>query len=163
MSPHVPWHGELSNASSYLSCFPGKKDAEGWETVQRGRTAKPRSAAIVAKVISVPVKDPPKQDSVKCKQSHPPPKEERPIDAVCPSNKDTTQKDDEQQVPLEPNPLVEVGCPVNGNMMEVLRFSTVGCFSPKAVPWYQLFTRRRVTLPRFISHICFCFGLLGYS
>uniref|UniRef100_A0AAQ4RNV5 S-phase cyclin A associated protein in the ER n=1 Tax=Gasterosteus aculeatus aculeatus TaxID=481459 RepID=A0AAQ4RNV5_GASAC len=37
----------LSNASSYLSCFPGKKDAEGWETVQRGRTAKPRSAAIV--------------------------------------------------------------------------------------------------------------------
>ncbi|XP_040018481.2 S phase cyclin A-associated protein in the endoplasmic reticulum isoform X3 [Gasterosteus aculeatus] len=96
----------------------GKKDAEGWETVQRGRTAKPRSAAIVAKVISVPVKDPPKQDSVKCKQSHPPPKEERPIDAVCPSNKDTTQKDDEQQVPLEPNPLVEVGCPVNGNMME---------------------------------------------
>uniref|UniRef100_A0A669CPM3 S-phase cyclin A-associated protein in the ER n=1 Tax=Oreochromis niloticus TaxID=8128 RepID=A0A669CPM3_ORENI len=33
--------------------FTGKKDAEGWETVQRGRTAKPRSAAMVAKVSPV--------------------------------------------------------------------------------------------------------------
>ncbi|KAL0968285.1 hypothetical protein UPYG_G00264830 [Umbra pygmaea] len=31
----------------------GKKDAEGWETVQRGRPARSRSAAIVAKVIPV--------------------------------------------------------------------------------------------------------------
>ncbi|XP_037306786.2 S phase cyclin A-associated protein in the endoplasmic reticulum isoform X3 [Pungitius pungitius] len=96
----------------------GKKDAEGWETVQRGRTAKPRSAAIVAKVSSVPVKDTPKQDSVKCNQSHLPPKEEQQLDPLCPSNKDTSQKDDEQQVPLEPNPPVEDGCPVNGNVME---------------------------------------------
>uniref|UniRef100_A0A671XRA4 S-phase cyclin A-associated protein in the ER n=1 Tax=Sparus aurata TaxID=8175 RepID=A0A671XRA4_SPAAU len=43
----------------------GKKDAEGWETVQRGRTAKPRSAAIVAKVSPVLAHVIPKQDSAK--------------------------------------------------------------------------------------------------
>lgn len=34
-------------------------------------------------------------------------------------------------------------------------------FFPWAVPGYQLFTRSRVTLDHFISHICFCFGLHG--
>ncbi|XP_047675769.1 S phase cyclin A-associated protein in the endoplasmic reticulum isoform X5 [Tachysurus fulvidraco] len=32
---------------------PGKKDAEGWETVQRGRSMKPRAIAMVAKVSPV--------------------------------------------------------------------------------------------------------------
>ncbi|XP_062848084.1 S phase cyclin A-associated protein in the endoplasmic reticulum isoform X7 [Trichomycterus rosablanca] len=32
---------------------PGKKDAEGWETVQRGRSMKPRATAMVAKVSPV--------------------------------------------------------------------------------------------------------------
>ncbi|XP_049330574.1 S phase cyclin A-associated protein in the endoplasmic reticulum isoform X4 [Astyanax mexicanus] len=32
---------------------PGKKDAEGWETVQRGRSMRPRSIAMVAKVSPV--------------------------------------------------------------------------------------------------------------
>uniref|UniRef100_A0A4W6CHI7 S-phase cyclin A-associated protein in the ER n=1 Tax=Lates calcarifer TaxID=8187 RepID=A0A4W6CHI7_LATCA len=54
-----------------------KKDAEGWETVQRGRTAKPRSAAIVAKVSPVLAHTPPKQDSAKGNQSHLPPQEEQ--------------------------------------------------------------------------------------
>ncbi|XP_029008524.1 S phase cyclin A-associated protein in the endoplasmic reticulum isoform X2 [Betta splendens] len=72
---------------------PCKKDAEGWETVQRGRTAKPRSAAMVAK--GQP-------------QLHP----------ACPPAKDTTQTDTGQKVPVEPKPLEEVGRPENRDMME---------------------------------------------
>uniref|UniRef100_A0AAX7UE64 S phase cyclin A-associated protein in the endoplasmic reticulum N-terminal domain-containing protein n=1 Tax=Astatotilapia calliptera TaxID=8154 RepID=A0AAX7UE64_ASTCA len=49
--------------------FTGKKDAEGWETVQRGRTAKPRSAAMVAKVSPVLACVTPKQDNNKGNQS----------------------------------------------------------------------------------------------
>ncbi|XP_068579461.1 S phase cyclin A-associated protein in the endoplasmic reticulum isoform X3 [Cebidichthys violaceus] len=96
----------------------GKKDAEGWETVQRGRTAKPRSAAIVAKVSPVSVHVTPKQDGVKCNQLHLPPKEEQQLHPLCPSDKDATQKDAEQPVPVEPDPLEKVGCPANGNTME---------------------------------------------
>uniref|UniRef100_A0A3B5N105 S-phase cyclin A-associated protein in the ER n=1 Tax=Xiphophorus couchianus TaxID=32473 RepID=A0A3B5N105_9TELE len=53
-----------------------KKDAEGWETVQRGRTAKPRSASMVAKVSPVLAHVPAKQDSAKCNRSHLPPQEQ---------------------------------------------------------------------------------------
>lgn len=106
--------------------FPGKKDAEGWETVQRGRTAKPRSAAIIAKVSPVLAQVTPKQDSAKSNQSHLPPKEELQLHPECPPDKDTIQKDTEKQVPAEPaDPLEEVGRPENGNMMEVLRFSAL--------------------------------------
>uniref|UniRef100_A0A3Q1FKT9 S-phase cyclin A-associated protein in the ER n=1 Tax=Acanthochromis polyacanthus TaxID=80966 RepID=A0A3Q1FKT9_9TELE len=62
---------------SVLECKVSKKDAEGWETVQRGRTAKPRSAAIVAKVSPVLAHVTPKQDNGKCNQPHLPPKEQR--------------------------------------------------------------------------------------
>nr|XP_020468335.1 S phase cyclin A-associated protein in the endoplasmic reticulum isoform X2 [Monopterus albus] len=72
---------------------PGKKDAEGWETVQRGRAAKPRSAAIVAK---------------EPQQLHP----------QYPPAKDVVQTGTEQQVPAEPDPPEEVGCPENGGMIE---------------------------------------------
>uniref|UniRef100_A0A8D0D0E1 S-phase cyclin A-associated protein in the ER n=1 Tax=Sander lucioperca TaxID=283035 RepID=A0A8D0D0E1_SANLU len=68
-------------------------DSEGWETVQRGRTAKPRSAAIVAKISPVLAHVPPKQDSAKCNQSHLPPKEEQQLHPQFPPDKDTTQKD----------------------------------------------------------------------
>uniref|UniRef100_A0A4W6C925 S-phase cyclin A-associated protein in the ER n=1 Tax=Lates calcarifer TaxID=8187 RepID=A0A4W6C925_LATCA len=70
---------------------PGKKDAEGWETVQRGRTAKPRSAAIVAKVSPVLAHTPPKQDSAKGNQSHLPPQEEQRPQPQCPPDKCSTQ------------------------------------------------------------------------
>ncbi|KAJ8252494.1 hypothetical protein COCON_G00218060 [Conger conger] len=43
----------------------GKKDAEGWETVQRGRPSRPRSAAMVAKVSPVRAHVTPKDDSDK--------------------------------------------------------------------------------------------------
>ncbi|XP_078113091.1 S phase cyclin A-associated protein in the endoplasmic reticulum isoform X3 [Sander vitreus] len=96
----------------------GKKDSEGWETVQRGRTAKPRSAAIVAKISPVLAHVPPKQDSAKCNQSHLPTKEEQQLHPQFPPDKDTTQKDTEQQVPVEPDPPEKIGHPENGNMME---------------------------------------------
>ncbi|XP_071355277.1 S phase cyclin A-associated protein in the endoplasmic reticulum isoform X4 [Trachinotus anak] len=97
---------------------PGKKDAEGWETVQRGRTAKPRSAAIVAKVSPVLAHVTPKQDSAKGNQSHLPPQEEQQLQPQCPPAKDSSQTDIEQQVPPEPDPLEEVKSPENGHMME---------------------------------------------
>uniref|UniRef100_A0A7N6FFM7 C2H2-type domain-containing protein n=1 Tax=Anabas testudineus TaxID=64144 RepID=A0A7N6FFM7_ANATE len=76
---------------------PGKKDAEGWETVQRGRTAKPRSAAMVAKVSPVLAHVTPKQDRTKGNQAHVPPQEEQQLQPQCPRAKDTTQTDTEQR------------------------------------------------------------------
>lgn len=139
-------------------CCPGKKDAEGWETVQRGRTAKPRSAAIVAKVSPVLAHVVPKQDRANDNQSQLPPQEEQQLRPQCPLDKDATKMDTDQQVPAEPQPLEEVGRPESGNMMEVLRFRTLWRLSPRAVPGYQLFTRNRVTLDHFISRIVFVLG-----
>ncbi|KAK9516685.1 hypothetical protein VZT92_024603 [Zoarces viviparus] len=96
----------------------GKKDAEGWETVQRGRTAKPRSAVIVTTVSPLLVHVPPKQDGVKCDQSHLPPKEDQQLHPLCPSDEDATQKDAEQPGPVEPDPLDKAGCPENGKTIE---------------------------------------------
>uniref|UniRef100_A0A8C4FBP8 S-phase cyclin A-associated protein in the ER n=1 Tax=Dicentrarchus labrax TaxID=13489 RepID=A0A8C4FBP8_DICLA len=90
----------------------GKKDAEGWETVQRGRTAKPRSAAIVAKVSPVLAHVTPKQESVKCNQSHlPPQQEEQQLRPQCPPEKDAIKADTEKQVPDEPDPPEKVEQP----------------------------------------------------
>ncbi|KAM4573208.1 S phase cyclin A-associated protein in the endoplasmic reticulum isoform 2-T2 [Odontesthes bonariensis] len=97
---------------------PGKKDAEGWETVQRGRTAKPRSAAIVAKVSPVLVHVAPKKDSAKCNPSHLPPLQEQQLCAECPPDKDATQTDTGQQIPAGPDPPEEVERPENGHIME---------------------------------------------
>ncbi|XP_054883325.1 S phase cyclin A-associated protein in the endoplasmic reticulum isoform X2 [Poeciliopsis prolifica] len=72
---------------------PSKKDAEGWETVQRGRTAKPRSASMVAK-------------------------EQLQLRPECPSDKDVTQTDFRQQVTEESVPVEEVEHPQNGHIME---------------------------------------------
>lgn len=106
-------------------CFPGKKDSEGWETVQRGRAARPRSAAIVAKVSPVLAQVTPKQDSAKSNQSHLPTPEEQQLHPQCPPDKDATQTDTKQQVSVDPEPLEKVGRPENGHMMEVLRLSTL--------------------------------------
>ncbi|XP_021176620.2 S phase cyclin A-associated protein in the endoplasmic reticulum isoform X2 [Fundulus heteroclitus] len=72
---------------------PSKKDAEGWETVQRGRTAKPRSASLVAK-------------------------EQQRLRPECPRDKDVTQTDSGQQVTVEPVPVEDVEHPQNGHIME---------------------------------------------
>ncbi|XP_055011570.1 S phase cyclin A-associated protein in the endoplasmic reticulum isoform X2 [Boleophthalmus pectinirostris] len=54
---------------------PAKKDAEGWETVHRGRPAKPRSATMIAKVSPVVAHAPPKADQTRAKPTHPQPQE----------------------------------------------------------------------------------------
>ncbi|XP_054883343.1 S phase cyclin A-associated protein in the endoplasmic reticulum isoform X4 [Poeciliopsis prolifica] len=97
---------------------PSKKDAEGWETVQRGRTAKPRSASMVAKVSPVLARVPAKQDSAKCNRSHLPPQEQLQLRPECPSDKDVTQTDFRQQVTEESVPVEEVEHPQNGHIME---------------------------------------------
>ncbi|KAM8750192.1 S phase cyclin A-associated protein in the endoplasmic reticulum isoform 1-T1 [Acanthopagrus schlegelii] len=96
----------------------GKKDAEGWETVQRGRTAKPRSAAIIAKVSPVLAHVIPKQDSAKCDHSHPPPQEEQQLRPQCLPDNDAAKTDSEQEVPAEPDDLEKVGHPESGQMIE---------------------------------------------
>ncbi|MBN3286054.1 SCAPE protein, partial [Polyodon spathula] len=50
----------------------GKKDAEGWETVQRGRPARPRSAVMIAKMTAAPAPQSPKDDSNKENTQHGP-------------------------------------------------------------------------------------------
>ncbi|XP_078804858.1 S phase cyclin A-associated protein in the endoplasmic reticulum isoform X5 [Oryzias latipes] len=88
---------KFDNSNSQPNVFPaekpGKKDAEGWETVHRGRTAKPRSAAIVAK-----------------EEQHPRPE--------LPSVKEAIQADTGQPVSAEPDPLVKVEHPDNEGIME---------------------------------------------
>uniref|UniRef100_UPI003AAE9CD5 S phase cyclin A-associated protein in the endoplasmic reticulum isoform X3 n=1 Tax=Centroberyx gerrardi TaxID=166262 RepID=UPI003AAE9CD5 len=95
---------------------PGKKDAEGWETVQRGRPAKPRSAAIVAKVSPVLAHVTPKQDSTKDNQPQLLPQEEQQLRPQCPQDKKRAQTDSEQPVPVETGPLA--GDSEKGHMME---------------------------------------------
>uniref|UniRef100_A0A8C5N7A2 S phase cyclin A-associated protein in the endoplasmic reticulum N-terminal domain-containing protein n=1 Tax=Gouania willdenowi TaxID=441366 RepID=A0A8C5N7A2_GOUWI len=60
---------ERPGTKSYSQPHP-TVDAEGWETVHRGRTAKPRSAAIVAKVSPVLAHVIPRQNCTKGKPSH---------------------------------------------------------------------------------------------
>uniref|UniRef100_A0A667YLT8 S-phase cyclin A-associated protein in the ER n=1 Tax=Myripristis murdjan TaxID=586833 RepID=A0A667YLT8_9TELE len=73
----LPNSGQPATCPRVTVCFSGKKDAEGWETVQRGRPARPRSAAIVAKVSPVLAHVTPKQDSAKESQSQLLPQEEQ--------------------------------------------------------------------------------------
>uniref|UniRef100_A0A8C8JE74 S phase cyclin A-associated protein in the endoplasmic reticulum N-terminal domain-containing protein n=1 Tax=Oncorhynchus tshawytscha TaxID=74940 RepID=A0A8C8JE74_ONCTS len=87
-----------SNECVCPSLCTGKKDSEGWETVQRGRPARPRSAAIVAKVSPVLAHVSPKDDINKENQLPPC----RP----CPLDKDEGQC--EQPIPEEPDPLEEM-------------------------------------------------------
>uniref|UniRef100_A0A8C7GME8 S-phase cyclin A-associated protein in the ER n=1 Tax=Oncorhynchus kisutch TaxID=8019 RepID=A0A8C7GME8_ONCKI len=69
-----------SNECVCPSLCTGKKDSDGWETVQRGRPARPRSAAIVAKVSPVLAHISPKDDINKENQ--------QPPGRPCPLDKD---------------------------------------------------------------------------
>uniref|UniRef100_A0A9J8CAH9 S-phase cyclin A-associated protein in the ER n=1 Tax=Cyprinus carpio carpio TaxID=630221 RepID=A0A9J8CAH9_CYPCA len=70
---------------------PAKKDAEGWETVQRGRSMRPRSNTIVAKVSPVLAHVSPKDDSDKENQRIQP----------SPQEKSQEVREQEQPVPQE--------------------------------------------------------------
>ncbi|XP_061534118.1 S phase cyclin A-associated protein in the endoplasmic reticulum isoform X6 [Phycodurus eques] len=98
---------------------PSKKDAEGWETVQRGRAAKPRSATMIAKVSPVLATHvAPKQNSTR-NLSVVPPQEEPPICPQCPTHVDATKLDSEKKVPTLQDPPDEVKHPPQ-SMAEVL-------------------------------------------
>uniref|UniRef100_A0A8C7GLZ8 S-phase cyclin A-associated protein in the ER n=1 Tax=Oncorhynchus kisutch TaxID=8019 RepID=A0A8C7GLZ8_ONCKI len=98
-----------SNECVCPSLCTGKKDSDGWETVQRGRPARPRSAAIVAKVSPVLAHISPKDDINKENQ--------QPPGRPCPLDKDEGQC--EQPIPEEPDPLEEMtGDSEKGHMME---------------------------------------------
>ncbi|XP_042157474.1 S phase cyclin A-associated protein in the endoplasmic reticulum isoform X4 [Oncorhynchus tshawytscha] len=87
---------------------PGKKDSEGWETVQRGRPARPRSAIIVAKVSPVLAHISPNDDSNKENQQL--------LGRSCPLDKDTGHC--EQTIPEEPVPLEETAEDLEKGNME---------------------------------------------
>lgn len=102
---------------------PGKKDAEGWETVQRGRPARPRSAAIVAKVSPVLAHVSPKEDNNKVNQQQQQEQKQQQLQQVrplCPPDKDKSQllSDTVQPIPEEPVPPVETGDTEKGQMIE---------------------------------------------
>uniref|UniRef100_A0A8C6WNE4 S-phase cyclin A-associated protein in the ER n=1 Tax=Neogobius melanostomus TaxID=47308 RepID=A0A8C6WNE4_9GOBI len=84
---------------------PAKKDAEGWETVHRGRPAKPRSATMIAKVSPVVAQVPPKADHPKPKASQPPLKEPEATQGLC-------QPEQDPHPPQQdlPNEVTKMGC-----------------------------------------------------
>ncbi|XP_061140086.1 S phase cyclin A-associated protein in the endoplasmic reticulum isoform X3 [Syngnathus typhle] len=93
---------------------PSKKDSEGWETVHRGRAAKPRSATMIAKVSPVLATHvAPKQASSK-NQSLVPPQEEHPVRPQSPPPIDTTKVDSKKKV----DPPDEEKPPVGGDTVE---------------------------------------------
>ncbi|XP_056454422.1 S phase cyclin A-associated protein in the endoplasmic reticulum isoform X3 [Gadus chalcogrammus] len=103
---------------------PGKLDAEGWETVQRGRPARPRSAAMVAKVNPVRAQALPKQDGSRDKpprggeqqqqQQQPQP----PESLGCSPDKEVTRADSQQPVSEEPAPPGKAGDTEQGHGTE---------------------------------------------
>ncbi|XP_059402735.1 S phase cyclin A-associated protein in the endoplasmic reticulum-like isoform X1 [Carassius carassius] len=76
---------------------PAKKDAEGWETVHRGRSMRPRSNTMVAKVSPVLAHVSPKDDSDKENQNIQP----------SPQEKSQEVKEQEQPIPQEQSQEVE--------------------------------------------------------
>ncbi|XP_055047817.2 S phase cyclin A-associated protein in the endoplasmic reticulum isoform X4 [Misgurnus anguillicaudatus] len=89
---------------------PAKKDAEGWETVQRGRSMRPRSIAMVAKVTPVLAKVSPKDDSNKENQQLQPSPPDKPLEVgkqeqALPQE----QSQEEEKTPIiEPQSMAEV-------------------------------------------------------
>ncbi|XP_072290662.1 S phase cyclin A-associated protein in the endoplasmic reticulum isoform X3 [Eucyclogobius newberryi] len=103
-------HANLTTVSQVEK--PAKKDAEGWETVQRGRPAKPRSATMIAKVSPVVSHAPPKADQTRAKPSQPQPQEKLAPQHQCPDSKlpeqDLQKEDPKSEDALEPQSMAEV-------------------------------------------------------
>ncbi|XP_030222678.1 S phase cyclin A-associated protein in the endoplasmic reticulum isoform X5 [Gadus morhua] len=105
---------------------PGKLDAEGWETVQRGRPARPRSAAMVAKVNPVRAQALPKQDGSRDKpprggeqQQQQQQQQPQPPESLgCSPDKEVTRADSQQPVSEEPAPPGKAGDTEQGHGTE---------------------------------------------
>uniref|UniRef100_A0A671M771 S phase cyclin A-associated protein in the endoplasmic reticulum-like n=1 Tax=Sinocyclocheilus anshuiensis TaxID=1608454 RepID=A0A671M771_9TELE len=85
------WADRVKCSQSLSVPRPTKKDAEGWETVQRGRSMRPRSNTMVAKVSPVLAHVSPKDDSDKENQRIQP----------SPQEKSQEVREEEQPVPQE--------------------------------------------------------------
>ncbi|XP_055078235.1 S phase cyclin A-associated protein in the endoplasmic reticulum [Periophthalmus magnuspinnatus] len=108
-SQSLPHHGQTTVSQAEK---PAKKDAEGWETVQRGRPAKPRSATMIAKVSPVVAQAPPKTEQTRAKAPHPQPQEPAAPQPQCQDPK-PAEHDLEKEAPksgdaLEPQSMAEV-------------------------------------------------------
>ncbi|XP_035251605.1 S phase cyclin A-associated protein in the endoplasmic reticulum isoform X3 [Anguilla anguilla] len=124
-SQPLPVSGQGPPGAGLLPCHrekPGKKDAEGWETVQRGRPARPRSAAMVAKVSPVLAHVSPKDDSDKENRQLPGPAPPDPA-AADPARPDGGK-------PAEPAPLPED----KGDIIEPPADGTQDSGQPTGVP-----------------------------
>ncbi|XP_062316778.1 S phase cyclin A-associated protein in the endoplasmic reticulum [Osmerus eperlanus] len=99
---------------------PGKKDAEGWETVQRGRPARPRSAAIVTKVSPVLANVCPRDDSNMVNQpQQQQQKQQQALQPLCPPDNDKSQLlSNPQPISEEQAPLGETGDLEKGHKIE---------------------------------------------
>nr|XP_055047817.1 S phase cyclin A-associated protein in the endoplasmic reticulum isoform X4 [Misgurnus anguillicaudatus] len=89
---------------------PAKKDAEGWETVQRGRSMRPRSIAMVAKVTPVLAKVSPKDDSNKENQQLQPSPPDKPLEVgkqEQPLPQEQSQEEEKTPI-IEPQSMAEV-------------------------------------------------------
>ncbi|XP_015199092.2 S phase cyclin A-associated protein in the endoplasmic reticulum isoform X1 [Lepisosteus oculatus] len=99
--PGVP----LSSSHALPPCpteKPGRKDAEGWETVQRGRPARPRSATVVPKASPAPAPLSPKDDSDKENLQHgpSPQNQDKPPPEPCQQKEpDTAEEKTDSQKP----------------------------------------------------------------
>ncbi|XP_046890085.1 S phase cyclin A-associated protein in the endoplasmic reticulum isoform X2 [Hypomesus transpacificus] len=108
--------------NSFPAEKPGKKDAEGWETVQRGRPARPRSAAIVAKVSPVLANVCPRDDSNivnQPQQQQQKQQQQQALQPLCPPDNDKSQLlSNPQPIPEEQAPLEETGDLEEGHKIE---------------------------------------------
>ncbi|XP_016342245.1 S phase cyclin A-associated protein in the endoplasmic reticulum-like isoform X3 [Sinocyclocheilus anshuiensis] len=89
---------------------PAKKDAEGWETVQRGRSLRPRSNTMVAKVSPVLAHVSPKDDSDKENQRIQPSPQEKSQEVreqEQPVSQEQSQETEKTSV-IEPQSMAEV-------------------------------------------------------
>ena len=124
-----------------MSLLAGKKDAEGWETVQRGRPARPRSAAIVAKVSPVLANVCPRDDSNivnQPQQQQPKQQQKQALQPLCPPDNDKSQLlSNPQPIPEEQAPLEETGDLEEGHKIEVLLHDDTSSSHPGAVLTYQ--------------------------
>uniref|UniRef100_A0A671M439 S phase cyclin A-associated protein in the endoplasmic reticulum-like n=1 Tax=Sinocyclocheilus anshuiensis TaxID=1608454 RepID=A0A671M439_9TELE len=90
------WADRVKCSQSLSVPRPTKKDAEGWETVQRGRSMRPRSNTMVAKVSPVLAHVSPKDDSDKENQRIQP----------SPQEKSQEVREEEQPVPQEQSKVI---------------------------------------------------------
>ncbi|XP_068170028.1 S phase cyclin A-associated protein in the endoplasmic reticulum isoform X3 [Antennarius striatus] len=110
----VKCNHSVPNSSQPPACpgeTQGKKDAEGWETVQRGRTAKPRSATRAAKANPVLAHVTPKHNGVLREKPHPLHEKEQQLHPQRSMDRNGTVTDTRQRVLAEPDLLEMVGRP----------------------------------------------------